>query len=168
MSSGERGFLEWLQATERSHDALTVPIGDDAAVWRMPSGEELVLAADAIAEGTHFTRADDPELVGRKGLAVNLSDLAAMGARPVCALATCALPHGFDDELPRRIMGGLRALAARYACPVVGGDTISHEGGVVLSVSVIGVPLPGGPVTRAGARPGDRIGINWRSPPASS
>ena len=159
MPPGERLFLDWLSRTAKPNEALDVPLGDDGAVWRLPSGEELVVAADAIAEGAHFESEDDPRLVGRKALAVNLSDLAAMGARPLFALATCALPRGFADSLPRQLTEGLREIGEECGCPLIGGDTISHDGGVVLSVTVIGVPLPGGPVTRGGGSVGDLIAV---------
>lgn len=160
MDGGELSFLQWLVRTAPEHPgALRVPPGDDGAVWRLDSGEELVLATDALAEGVHFTRDVPPALVGRKALAVNLSDLAAMGAKPLCGLATCALPKGFPDSLPREVTNGLREAGRRYGCPLAGGDTLSHEGGLLVSVSVIGAPVKGGPVTRAGGRPGDVLAV---------
>ena len=159
MAPGERSFLEWLMRTQSPHAALEVPVGDDAAVWTLPSGERLVLAADALAEGTHFRKEDDPRLVGRKALAVNLSDLAAMGAEPLCALATCALPAGFPENLPRRLVDGMRSIGDEVGCPLIGGDTVSHAGGVVLSVTVLGRPHARGVVTRSGARKGDLIAV---------
>lgn len=154
---GEADFLAWLAERGPRDDALEVAIGDDAAVWRLPSGERLVVAADAVAEGTHFARGEQPELVGRKALACNLSDLAAMGARPLFALATATLPRGFPEELPRRLHRGMTELGAAWGCPLIGGDTLTHEAGVVLSVTVVGTPFEGGPVERRGARPGDRL-----------
>jgi len=156
---GEAAFLKWLAGSERPPKALRVPLGDDAAVWRLSSGEDLVLTADALAEGTHFERGTDPRLVGRKALAVNLSDLAAMGASPLCALATCALPRGFAPSLPRALVKGLRELGAIFSCPLVGGDTISHQGELVLSVSVLGRLLPRGPIRRDTAQAGDLIAV---------
>ena len=157
--SGEEGFLRWLAATSERVPELLVPPGDDAAVWSLGEDRSIVLAADAVAEGTHFRPGEDPLLIGRKALAVNLSDLAAMGAEPLCALATCSLPHGFDPALPRRLVEGIRELGSAHHCPLVGGDTIYADGPLSLSVTVIGSPLPGGPVLRSGGRAGDLLGL---------
>lgn len=158
MSGGEEGFIAWLRESAESAPSLVVPLGDDAAVWSRPEGA-IVLAADVIAEGTHFDAGTRPELIGRKALAVNLSDLAAMAARPLCALATCALPSPFAAELPRRVTAGMREVAHAFQCPLVGGDTVTHGGGIVLSVTVMGTPVPGGPVRRDGARPDDVLAV---------
>ncbi|MAG56900.1 MAG: thiamine-monophosphate kinase [Planctomycetes bacterium] len=161
----ELTFLRWLARSDRPHDRLVVPIGDDGAVWRLDGEDRLVLAADALCEGSHFTADTAPHLVGRKALAVNLSDLAAMGARPQCALATAALPRGFDGERARAVTEGMRDLAAVWDCPLVGGDTVTHDGGLVLSVSVVGTLMTGEPITRTGssvARPGDLIAVTGR------
>ncbi len=160
MPSGELAFLAWLRRTGGTAAGLEVPIGDDAAVWRLPSGEALVLAADAIAEGAHFRSGEDPRLVGRKALAVNLSDLAAMGAAPLCALATCALPRGFALPLAEALTEGLRGMGEEFGCPLVGGDTTTHDGGIVLSVSVVGTLPHGAAVLRSGARPGDLVFVS--------
>jgi len=155
----ELTFLRWLEETDRPDGRLDVPLGDDGAVWRLDGDQRLVLAADALCEGSHFDSGTDPALVGRKALAVNLSDLAAMGARPICALATCALPRGFDLAQAQAMTDGMRRLGELFGCPIVGGDTVTHDGGVVLSVTAIGVPEPGGPITRCGAESGHHIAV---------
>lgn len=154
----ELDFLRWLEETDRPDPSVAVPVGDDAAVVRL-GGASVVIAADAIAEGSHFLESDDPRLVGRKALAVNLSDLAAMGAEPVCAVATAALPRGFDLLRAQAMTDGMRALGATHSCPLVGGDTVTHDGGAVLSVTVLGRPMGAAAVLRAGAKPGDVIMI---------
>lgn len=159
MERGEQAFLDWLRRSDRPPPEAEVPLGDDAAVWRLPSGDRVVLAADALAEGTHFDAGTAPELIGRKALAVNLSDLAAMGAAPLCAVATCALGHGFAVERAAAITAGLREAGRRWECPLVGGDTIAHSGGIVISVTVLGRLLADAPVRRSGARPGDLIAV---------
>ena len=92
---GELPFLRWLQASDTGAEQVDLSIGDDGAVVRI-DGARIVVVADALAAGTHFDADAEPRSVGRKALAVNLSDLAAMGADPVCAVATAALPRGFD------------------------------------------------------------------------
>jgi thiamine-monophosphate kinase len=154
----EISFLRWLRETDREGARFQVGLGDDACVLSV-DGASIVVAADALAEGSHFEPDADPWLVGRKALAVNLSDLAAMGAEPLAALVTAAFPRGFDGARARRITEGMRALGAETDCPLVGGDTITHDGHLVLSVTILGRLLPGGPITRGGASAGDRIGI---------
>lgn len=130
-------------------------IGDDTAVLQVPAGASLLLAADAVVAGVHadleLTGVDD---LGWKALAVNLSDLAAMGGEAGHAVVTVAGPLGTDLDL---LYEGLGAAASTYRCPVVGGDL---TGAPVLMVSVAVTGWVQGPaVLRSGARPGDRIWV---------
>ncbi len=154
---GEQAFLDWLRTTGASREDILVPIGDDAAVMRPRADLDLVVSADAIAEGAHFHPGTTPEDIGRKALAVNLSDFAAMGAMPRFAFATAALPRGFHHETAVRITEGMRAIGAGHGVALCGGDTITHEGGLVLSVTLVGYVEPGLAVQRKGARVGDVI-----------
>lgn len=130
-------------------------IGDDTAVLRVPAGASLLLAADAVVAGVHadlqLTGVDD---LGWKALAVNLSDLAAMGGHPGHAVVTVAGPAGTDLD---RLYVGLGAAASAYGCPVVGGD-LSGAPALMVSVTVTGW-VWGPAVLRSGARPGDRIWV---------
>jgi thiamine-monophosphate kinase len=159
VKAGEIAFLDWLRAHRDTAADLLVPIGDDAAVIRGDARHDLVVTTDMIAEGSHFLGSDPPGLVGRKALAVNLSDLAAMGAEPRHAFVTAALPRGFPAALPRRITRGIRSLAAEHGVVLAGGDTISHDGGLVLSITLLGRVRPGRAVTRSGARAGDVVAV---------
>jgi thiamine-monophosphate kinase len=129
-------------------------IGDDAAVLRPPEGP-LLLAADALVEGVHWdpsvTGVDD---AGWKALAVNVSDLAAMGGRPLHAVVTVAVPPGRAGDLDR-LYDGLEAAAKALDCPVVGGD-LTGGPAFVVTVAVTGT-VDGVPVLRSGARPGDLL-----------
>lgn len=134
-------------------------IGDDAAVLRPPDGP-LLLAADALVEGLHWDPAVvGPDDAGWKALAVNVSDLAAMGGRPLHCVVTVTVPPGRGGDLDR-LYDGLEAAAKALDCPVVGGDL---TGGPALVVTVAvtgtvdgeGAPVP--PVLRSGARPGDLL-----------
>jgi thiamine-monophosphate kinase len=126
-------------------------IGDDAAVVEPPDGP-LLLAADAVVAGVH-TPADLPlEDVGWKAVVVNVSDIAAMGGRPLHLLITVAAPPGTDLD---RLFDGVADAARAYVCPVVGGDLTTADV-LVVTVAVTGT-VDGTPVTRAGASPGEAI-----------
>jgi len=155
---GEFALIEWIRRRVGSHPRLEVGIGDDAAVLCWPEPERMLVAVDMLVEGVHFDlQQATPEQVGRKALAVNLSDIAAMAGRPVAAVVSLALPRGQDEELGQRLHEGLVGLAEATDVALAGGDTTATDGPLVLSVTVIGAPLPGGPVLRSGARPGDRL-----------
>lgn len=156
-ADGEDAFLERLVASRDEAPDLIVPVGDDAAVLAAPPGTEIVVAADAVVEGTHFAAGTPEEAIGRKALAVNLSDLAAMGALPRFAFATASLPRGFRAAVADRITAGLRALAREFDVLLAGGDTVVHDGPLGLSVVVVGFVERGRAVVRGGARPGDAL-----------
>ena len=131
-------------------------LGDDAALVDL--GQSLgILTADMMVEGVHFERATiSPRDLGYKALAVNVSDVAAMGGSPRYALASLALPPDIEPGWVVELYGGLRECAAEHAVSVVGGDTSAAQI-VVVSVALTGEVAEGGAVTRAGARPGDRL-----------
>jgi len=141
-------------------------IGDDAAVLAA-SEEAVVLTVDLLTEGVDFLLAQaDPLLIGRKALAVNLSDLAAMGAVPTAILVAVALSQGDRDTavgtlsplaLGERLFEGIRTLATQYGVAIIGGDTNTWDGGLVLSITAIGKATRRGVIRRSGAKPGDRI-----------
>jgi thiamine-monophosphate kinase len=135
---------------------VTLGVGDDAALVEM--GSHLgVLTADMLVEGVHFDRATaSPADLGYKALAVNVSDVAAMGGSPRHALVSLGLPEDVEVSWVVELYGGLREGAREYGMAVVGGDT-SRADRVVISVAVTGEVVRGGEVTRAGASPGDRI-----------
>jgi thiamine-monophosphate kinase len=139
------------------HADVRVGIGDDAAVIAPAPGAELAVSVDMLVEGRHFVAGADPEALGHKALAVNLSDLAAMGARPRFALLAGALPEP-DEAWLDAFMQGFRALAQRHDVELIGGDTAS--GPRNLCVTVIGELPAGAAITRAGARAGDDIYVS--------
>lgn len=161
---GEFGLIERLARRLAASGAVprggsvVLGIGDDAAVLGLPPETELVATADALAEGVHFRRDwSRPEELGWKALAVNVSDLGAMGARPVAALLTLALPKEVPVAWVEGLYRGLKAVSERYGCPVVGGDTVRSLGGICLSVTAFGAVPAGKAVTRSGARVGDLV-----------
>jgi len=137
-------------------EGVVLPAGDDAAVVAPPRGEQLCLTVDEVVEDVHFDRRFAPADVGWKALAVNLSDLAAMGARPLWALVALAFPRG---EPVARVLGAARGIAAcarRYGVAVVGGN-VSRAPALSISITAVGSVRPGRFLTRAGARPGDLL-----------
>jgi thiamine-monophosphate kinase len=130
---------------------------DDAALMRPPPGEDLVLTADALVAGVHFFADDAPGGVARKALRVNLSDLAAKGARPLGFLLTLALPRDWREAWLEAFADGLGADASAYACPLIGGDTVATPGPLTLSVTAIGSVPQGRMARRTGVKPGDRL-----------
>jgi thiamine-monophosphate kinase len=118
----------------------------------------LVATTDMLMEGVDFDlRRHEPERVGRKALAVNLSDLAAMAAAPVAALVSLALPRSGGEALAKRLYEGMLLLAAEFDCPIAGGDTNSWDGPLVISITALGEVQPNHRWRRSGARPGDAI-----------
>lgn len=138
-------------------------IGDDCAVLPVGDGESLVFTADLLTEGVHFLRAaTTPEELGGKALAVNLSDVAAMGARPVATLLSIALPADATEEWAARFMDGYHALAARYGVALIGGDTTRSESGIAINVTAIGRAPDGHLKRRSAAVAGDVLFVTGR------
>ncbi|MCG6204457.1 thiamine-phosphate kinase [Rhodopseudomonas sp. HC1] len=131
---------------------------DDAAVLAA-AGSDLVLTTDAIVEGVHYLPDDPPAAIARKALRVNLSDLAAKGATPAGFLLTLALRNA-DESFLAPFAEALGADAAAYGCPLLGGDTVSTPGPMMISVTAFGRVPPGAMVRRDALRPGDRIVVS--------
>jgi len=132
---------------------------DDAAVLAPPVGRELVLTADAMVAGVHFLPDDPPDLIGRKLLRVNLSDLAAKGATPLAYLMTVSTPRDTPDAWFAGFAAGLAQDQREYGITLLGGDTTSTPGPISLSLTAIGHAAPGRTVHRVGASTGDGIWV---------
>jgi thiamine-monophosphate kinase len=130
---------------------------DDAATLNV-GGDDLVVTTDAIVEGVHFLPDDPPDTIARKALRVNLSDLAAKGADPAGFVLTLALRDAGDDWLAR-FAGALGEDARLFSCPLLGGDTVSTPGPLMISVTAFGRVPSGRMVRRDGARTGDLLAI---------
>jgi thiamine-monophosphate kinase len=137
----------------------SLDLRDDAAVLMPPAGRELVLTADAMVGGVHFLADDPADLVGRKLLRVNLSDLAAKGATPLGYLMTVSTPRSTPDAWFAGFAAGLAQDQKQYAVALLGGDTTSTPGPISLSLTIIGHVAPGKALHRAGAQPGDSIWV---------
>ena len=133
---------------------------DYAALIPCGAGRQLVLTVDAIVAGVHYLPDDPPDLVARKLLRVNLSDLAAMGARPRHYLLTTALPPTIGDDWVETFAAGLAADQRHYNIDLLGGDSVATDGPAVLSLTAIGEVAAGAEIRRSGARPGDQIWVS--------
>ena len=136
---------------------MLLGVGDDAALLQVPPGRVLVAAVDTLVEGRHFLPGAPPESVGHQALAVNLSDLAAMGAEPAWALLSLSLPVA-DEAWLARFSAGLYALAERHGVALVGGDTV--RGPLVVTITALGFVAPRMALRRGGARPGDVLYVS--------
>ena len=144
--------------TAQVREDVRLGIGDDAALLAVPAGQELAVAIDTLVEGVHFPLGTAPADIGWKALAVNLSDLAAMGATPAWALLALTLPELPAEAQAARVDGladGFAQLAQAYGVALVGGDTT--RGPFALSVAVHGFVPPGQALHRGGARTGDLV-----------
>ena len=154
----EQDFINWLKETLPISDVCRGGIGDDAAVVEWTGRDDIVVTSDLLAEGTHFVLADhSAEMVGRKALAVNLSDLAAMGARSVAVTVSLLLPRADAAGLAKRIIKGMLPLCEHFRTAIVGGDTNTWDHGLVINVTAFGQLEGKSPLTRSGARPGDAL-----------
>jgi thiamine-monophosphate kinase len=132
---------------------------DDAATITPPPGSDVVLKTDAIVGGVHFFPDDPPDMLAKKALRVNLSDLAAKGARPAGFLLSLALPATVGEDWLEAFARGLGEDARAYHCPLMGGDTDRTPGPVTIAVAAFGIVPCGTMVRRRGARPGDLVVI---------
>jgi thiamine-monophosphate kinase len=153
----EQEFIRWLRQRYASSDKnIKLGIGDDAAVFA-PESFPLVVACDSIADGTHFdSRTHALRMIGRKAIAVNLSDIAAMGARPLYATLSFMLPKAYAVEQVQEIFLGAAELAEEFGVQIIGGDTNSWRGKLVVGATLIG-QVEHSIWRMSGARPGDAI-----------
>ncbi len=136
---------------------IALGIGDDCALLMPVAGEEIAITSDMLIEGRHFLLGANPELLGHKALAVNLSDLAAMGAKPLGFTLAIALPK-VDEVWLGAFAKGLFAIANQYSCPLIGGDTTA--GPLTISITAFGSIPSGKAIRRSGAKVGDDIWIS--------
>src|SRR5258708_838631 len=133
---------------------------DDAALIQVPTGQELVVSTDALVASVHFRAEDPPDLVARKALRVNLSDLAAMGAEPAGYTLAAMLPRDVEEGWIAGFAAGLAADQAEFGVSLLGGDTTATPGPLSLSITVFGLVPAGRALLRRGARPGDLVAVS--------
>ena len=139
---------------------VLIPPGDDLGAVRF-GNDTLLVGVDQLIGGVHFDPATtSPEQIGRKAVTRNLSDVAAMAAVPVAAVAAVAFPRGADETWTKRLFDATRDTAAAYDCPLIGGDIAVSDGPLVITVTVWARPDGIAPVTRSGGRLGDTVYVS--------
>ena len=155
---GEFGLIERIAARLSPQAGVKIGIGDDAAAIEPAKGLVTLITTDMLLEGVHFDLAlSGPVTLGRKSLAVNLSDIAAMGGIPRHFLLSLAIPEYVSVEFLDAFIDGILEIGGDFGVTLIGGDTCSSRTGLVISVTVMGEQLPDLIVRRSGARPGDLI-----------
>jgi len=154
----ESEFLDWLRQRLPASPLAELGLVDDAAMLRWHDRSDLMATVDVLTDGVDFRLDEvDPRRAGRKALAVNLSDAAAMACRPVAALVGLVVPRIGGLRLAQEIYEGLLPLAERYGVTIAGGDTNSWDGPLVISITLLAQATPRGPLRRSGAVVGDMI-----------
>lgn len=158
-NGGEFELIDWIQKTQPGKSALVaLGVGDDLAALKWPADDLLLVGVDQVIDGVHFdSSVHSLSQIGSKAVNRNLSDCAAMGCLPAATVVAVALPREFSLERARELCEGLRQAGDAFQCPIVGGDTATWDGKLVLSVTILGRSAGVKPVTRAGAHPGDGI-----------
>lgn len=156
----EFGLIEKLAGIVDAGTAIT-GVGDDAAVLQFPHGESLLLATtDALVEGEHFLlERADPEALGRKAIAINVSDVAAMGGTPAYGLSSIAVRDDLSARWLERLYRGIRREADRYGLEIVGGNVARIRGPIVIDITLLGTVAPQHVMRRTGAVPGDVLAV---------
>jgi thiamine-monophosphate kinase len=152
----EFAYIDWLRRLTPPDPRVLLGPGDDTAVLRLTPGAPCLVTTDMLLDGSCFILAEaGPRRVGRKAMAVNHSDIAAMAGRPVAAVVSVGLPRQGGRAVAEELYRGLREVGDAFDTALAGGDTNSWDGPLVISVTLLGEATGNGPVTRAGARPGD-------------
>jgi thiamine-monophosphate kinase len=152
----EFAYINWIRRHTPHDPRILIGPGDDTAALHWPSNKPLLATTDMLLDGSCFRLAEaGARRVGRKAMAVNLSDIAAMAGHPVAAVISVGLPRQGGMALAEELYRGLREMADAFDTALVGGDTNSWDGPLVISVTVLGEATERGPVKRSGARPGD-------------
>src|SRR5262249_20633792 len=161
----EFDYISWLRGRTPADPRVRIGPGDDCAAM-VPPHRELLITTDMLMDGTDFVVSEvGPRRAGRKAMAANLSDIAAMAGVPIAAVVSVALPVSDASQkrpptpggVAEQLYLGLRDVADAFAVPIVGGDTNSWAGPLVVSVTALGEATGRGPVTRSGARAGDWV-----------
>ncbi len=157
---GEFGLIEYIQSEFPAIEGLT-GIGDDCAILPQRNGMETLVSTDMLIEGCHFLIGDiSPYQLGWKSAAVNISDLAAMGAKPVASFLSIALPSGISSQWMKEFVRGYKEISLKYNCALLGGDTTSSHERVCINVTVLGECPKGMSKRRKNALVGDLVCVS--------
>jgi thiamine-monophosphate kinase len=156
--AGESDLIDWIRSQETPNPLVQVGVGDDLAVLKWPDADLLLIGVDQVLDDVHFeSTIHSPEAIGKKAMNRNLSDCAAMACRPAAAVVTLALPTGSGVDYARQIFLGMKQAGDFFNCPIVGGDTSSWSGKLVVTVTILGRSDGVTPITRGGAKAGDIV-----------
>ena len=157
MGKGEFELIGWIKEQFEVPEGI-LGIGDDCAVIPQRDGLETLVTTDMLVDGIHFLMEDiDPYSLGWKSAAVNLSDIAGMGGKPVGTFLSTALPKSIPDGFTEEFIRGYKDISDRFNCPLLGGDTTAAKDRLCISVTVLGSCGAGQSLKRSGARPGDLV-----------
>ncbi len=158
MPSAERKLIARIRQRTRLGAALVAGIGDDAAILRIPSGQDTLVTTDFCLENVHFRRVwHSAAVAGHRCLARGISDIAAMGGKPVAAFLSLGLPSGVSQKWVDEFIEGLLTLARRFGITLAGGDTSESPSGILADIVVLGSVPKDTAIRRSGAQPGDGI-----------
>jgi thiamine-monophosphate kinase len=154
----EFDLIAWIRSQQKKSKLVSLPAGDDLAVLKWNADDLLLVGNDQVLDGVHFDSSQhSPRDIGKKVMNRNLSDCAAMACLPAAAVVTVALPIGTSLDYAKELYLGIKEAADPYYCAIVGGDTASWDGKLVVTVSILGRSAEVEPVTRSGAKVGDGI-----------
>ena len=155
---GEFDFLAWIRRQQKAWPHVRIGSGDDLAAIDWPAADLLLVGVDQVLDGVHFDSAiHSPKQIGRKAMNRNLSDCGAMGCLPAAAVATVALPRDYPLAKAQELYFGLAEAGEAFGCPIIGGDTGSWDGKLVVTVTILGRAAGVQPIQRSGAKVGDGI-----------
>ncbi|MCQ9207038.1 MAG: thiamine-phosphate kinase [Omnitrophica bacterium] len=157
----ELEFVDYLTRKFKVKRPVVMGIGDDCAVLEHTRGKYMLLTSDMLIEGVHFERNTAPFAIGWKAMAVNISDIAAMGGVPEYALVSVGVPKKKNIKFLKKITDGIEALCRKFDISVIGGDT-NRAGKTVLSIALMGEVEKKRLITRSGARPGDLLFVTGK------
>lgn len=154
--TGELALIQWIREQVTSHPNVLLGIGDDTAALRWPdANDECLITTDMLLEGSCFLLESGLQSIGRKAMAVNISDIAAMAGQPIAAVVSVGLPRQGGRQLAEDLFLGMKEMAERFQVALVGGDTNTWNGPMVINVALIGRSTGTGSVKRSGASSGD-------------
>jgi thiamine-monophosphate kinase len=157
----ELQIIEYIAGLAGPAEGLLKGIGDDCAVIRKDGNRVWLLTMDTLIESVHFNLGfHPPEKLGRKAVSVNVSDIGAMGGKPLFVLLSAGMPHGFDEAWFRAFVRGLTEACHEYGCFIIGGDTVASPGGLTFTLTVIGEAEADRVMYRSGAQPGDTVWVS--------
>src|SRR5215471_4011880 len=138
LMAGEFDFIAWIRSQQKTSKIVTHPAGDDLAILHWPDDELLLVGVDQVLDGVHFDSTKHaPRAIGRKVMNRNLSDCAAMACLPAAAVATVGLPRSIGLDYAKELYLGLKEAGDPFYCSIVGGDTASWDGKLVVTVSIL-------------------------------